>query len=84
MHFSSADEKQGKSRHVNGNGYLPSARLTLNAAKGRDKKQKIDITGMIGSSEDIERRIQEQLERPKAMFIEEGAVCRVIKRRGWT
>lgn len=29
---------------------------------------------MIGSAEDIERRIQEQLERPKAMFSEDGPV----------
>lgn len=44
------------------------------ASKGRDKKQKIDITGMIGSAEDIERRLQEQLGRPKAMFSEDGPV----------
>jgi hypothetical protein len=29
---------------------------------------------MIGSSEDIARRIEEQLERPKAMFADEGRV----------
>ena len=34
----------------------------------------IDITSMIGSNEDIERRIQEQLERPKAMFSDDGRV----------
>lgn len=66
--------QRGSSKQTNGNAYLPSSRLTFNAAKGREKKQKIDITDMIGSSEDIERRIQEQLERPKAMFSEDGPV----------
>jgi antiviral helicase SLH1 len=56
--------------------YLPSARLTVNAAKGKEKKQKIDLADMIGSSDDIARRIQEQLERPKAMFSEGGPVRR--------
>lgn len=34
---------------------------------------------MIGSAEDIERRIQEQLERPKAMFSEDGPVRRCLE-----
>lgn len=54
--------------------YLPSARLVVNAHKGKNKKKAIDITEMIGSNEDIARRIHEQLDRPKAMFVEEGAV----------
>lgn len=60
--------------------YLPSARLTVNAAKGKEKKHKIDLADMIGSSDDIARRIQEQLERPKAMFSEGGPV-RTRRRR---
>ena len=58
----------------NGNKYLPSSRLMVNAHKGKQKKKAIDITEMIGSSEDIARRIEEQLERPKAMFADEGRV----------
>lgn len=34
----------------------------------------IDITDVIGTAEDIEQRIQEQLNRPKAMFVEESQV----------
>jgi hypothetical protein len=60
--------------------YLPSARLTVNAAKGKEKKHKIDLADMIGSSDDIARRIQEQLERPKAMFSEGGPVRRQQRR----
>jgi len=54
--------------------YLPSARLTVTAAKGKDRKKIIDISDVIGSNEDIERRLQEQLERPKAFFSEDGPV----------
>lgn len=59
---------------ANGNKYLPSSRLVVNAHKGKQKKKAIDITEMIGSSEDIARRIEEQLDRPKAMFADEGRV----------
>lgn len=41
-------------------------------ATPRKRKGKIDITDVIGTAEDIERRIQEQLSRPKAMFVEES------------
>jgi hypothetical protein len=58
--------------------YLPSARLTVTAARGKDKKQIIDISDVIGTNEDIERRIQEQLERPKAMFSEDGPVTQLL------
>ncbi|ORY31658.1 Sec63 Brl domain-domain-containing protein [Naematelia encephala] len=61
--------RKGQSSRAN---YLPSARITLTAAKGREKKQYLDIADIIGSTEDIERRLQEQLERPKAMFSEGG------------
>lgn len=40
--------------------------------KPKARKGKIDITDLVGTPEDIERRIQEQLHRPKAMFAEEG------------
>lgn len=36
------------------------------------KNRKIDITDVLGTPEDIERRIQEQLSRPKAMFVDES------------
>ena len=35
----------------------------------------INITDVIGTNADIERRIQDQLDRPKAMFSEDGPVC---------
>ncbi|WWD19805.1 hypothetical protein CI109_104269 [Kwoniella shandongensis] len=53
-------------------GYLPTARMTVKSGKGKDRKQMINISDVIGSAEDIERRLQEQLERPKAMFSEGG------------
>jgi len=34
----------------------------------------INVTDMIGTDEDIERRLQEQLEGPKAMFAAEERV----------
>lgn len=40
--------------------------------KKRDKR--INVTDMIGTNEDIERRLQEQLEGPRAMFVEEERV----------
>ncbi|WWC91889.1 uncharacterized protein L201_006838 [Kwoniella dendrophila CBS 6074] len=52
--------------------YLPSNRMSVKAGKGKERKQQINISDVIGSAEDIERRIQEQLERPKAMFSEDG------------
>lgn len=52
--------------------------MTVTAAKGKGKKQIIDITDVIGTSTDIERRIQEQLERPKAMFHEDGPVSQFL------
>lgn len=74
--------KNGKQNgHTNKNGhssYLPSARLTLTASKGKDKKQKMNITDLLGTTEDIDRRIQDQLDRPKAMFHEDGPVRRHI------
>lgn len=42
--------------------------------QNKRRPNKIDITDVIGTPEDIERRIQEQLNRPKAMFVEEGKV----------
>ncbi len=58
--------------------YLPSAQLTFTASKGRNTqrggKQVLDLAGAIGTNEDIERRIEEQLNRPKAMFAEDGIV----------
>jgi antiviral helicase SLH1 len=57
-----------------GSRYLPSARLNVNATKGKMKKQAIDLTEMIGSSEDIARRIHAQLDKPKALFHEDGPV----------
>lgn len=38
----------------------------------------VNITDMIGTNADIERRIQEQLERPKAMFSDDDRVGRVL------
>ncbi|OCF34223.1 RNA helicase [Kwoniella heveanensis BCC8398] len=52
-------------------GYVPSGSRVTVKGKGKDKKT-INISDVIGSAEDIERRIQEQLERPKAMFSEGG------------
>ncbi|WWD03969.1 hypothetical protein V865_002029 [Kwoniella europaea PYCC6329] len=52
--------------------YLPTNRMSVRAGKGKERKHQIDISDVIGSAEDIERRIQEQLERPKAMFSEDG------------
>lgn len=66
----------------NGSKYLPSSRLMVNAHRGKQKKKAIDITEMIGSSEDIARRIEEQLERPKAMFADEGRVSPFSPWRG--
>lgn len=40
--------------------------------KSKPRKGKIDITDVVGTPEEIERRIQEQLHGPKAMFAEEG------------
>ncbi|WRT70052.1 uncharacterized protein IL334_007046 [Kwoniella shivajii] len=54
----------------NNNSY--HSRTTIRAGKGKDRKTHINISDVIGSAEDIERRIQEQLERPKAMFSEDG------------
>lgn len=54
--------------------YLPSSRLNVNATKGKQKKQAIDLSEMIGSAEDIARRIHEQLDKPKALFHEDGPV----------
>jgi antiviral helicase SLH1 len=51
----------------------------VTTAKGKEKKQRIDLSEMIGSSDDIARRIQEQLERTKAMFSEDGPVRRSVR-----
>lgn len=59
-----AGSKGGKKK-----GATPSA---SGHATPRKRKGKIDITDVIGTAEDIERRIQEQLNRPKAMFVEES------------
>ncbi|WVR09583.1 hypothetical protein IAU60_006653 [Kwoniella sp. DSM 27419] len=50
--------------------YYGGDRTPARSHKGKDRK--INISDVIGSAEDIERRIQEQLERPKAMFSEDG------------
>lgn len=50
--------------------------MTVNAAKGKEKKQMINLADAIGTNADIERRIQEQLERPKAMFSDDDRVGR--------
>ncbi|WWC72186.1 uncharacterized protein I206_106146 [Kwoniella pini CBS 10737] len=61
-----------RSRGTSTPNYLPNNRMTVKAGKGKEKKTQINISDVIGSAEDIERRIQEQLERPKAMFSEDG------------
>jgi antiviral helicase SLH1 len=61
-------------------GYLPSSRISVTAAKGKEKKQMINITDVIGTNADIERRIQEQLERPKAMFSDDDRVGEILNR----
>lgn len=48
------------------------------------RPNKIDITDVIGTPEDIERRIQEQLNRPKAMFAEEGRVSYLTSSGAYT
>ncbi|KAL1410863.1 putative steryl acetyl hydrolase mug81 [Vanrija albida] len=48
------------------------------AQPSKTGRKKIDITDIIGTNEDIERRIQEQLHRPKAMFVDESQQ-RVVK-----
>lgn len=65
----------------NGSRYLPSARLNVNATKGKAKKQPINVLEMIGSSEDITRRLHEQLDGPKTLFSEDGPVCLQLLRR---
>ncbi|BEI88967.1 uncharacterized protein CcaverHIS019_0203290 [Cutaneotrichosporon cavernicola] len=47
-------------------------RKPAKVVQNKRRPNKIDITDVIGTPEDIERRIQEQLNRPKAMFAEEG------------
>jgi antiviral helicase SLH1 len=51
--------------------YRARAEPTQNKGKG---KKGVDLADVIGSMEDIERRMQEQLGREKAMFTEEGLV----------
>ncbi|WWC64778.1 uncharacterized protein I303_107390 [Kwoniella dejecticola CBS 10117] len=63
-----------RSKGSNTPNYLLNSRMSMSvrAGKGKDKKTHINISDVIGSAEDIERRIQEQLDRPKAMFSEDG------------
>ena len=43
-------------------------------SKPKRKEKRINVTDIIGTNEDIERRLQEQLEGPKAMFVDEERV----------
>ena len=57
-------------------GFIQPGQMTVQMqGRGkRDKKRQVDISDIIGSAEDIERRLQEQLEQPRAMFSEDGPV----------
>jgi hypothetical protein len=54
----------------------PSHNIYARPGGGRQKKKdrRINVTDMIGTDEDIERRLQEQLEGPKEMFSAEERV----------
>ncbi|EIW72173.1 hypothetical protein TREMEDRAFT_70643 [Tremella mesenterica DSM 1558] len=60
------DKTNGRS----GPTYNPTTRMTLSAQpRGKkEKKKHVDISDIVGSAADIERRLQEQLEKPKPMF----------------
>ncbi|KAK8853378.1 hypothetical protein IAR55_004082 [Kwoniella newhampshirensis] len=69
---SSLTHPHSASTVIDKTGYLPTARMTVKSGKGKERRQMVNISDVIGSAEDIERRLQEQLERPKAMFSEGG------------
>jgi len=54
-------------------GPAPAGKKKQHKPQHKGRKM-IDITDVIGTPEDIERRIQEQLNRPKAMFVDESQV----------
>ncbi|WVO18470.1 hypothetical protein L204_106187 [Cryptococcus depauperatus] len=51
--------------------YVPNNRMVVKG-KFKDHKKVLDISDIVGSAEDISRRLQEQLEGPKRMFSEGG------------
>ena len=57
-------------------GFIQPGQMTVQMqGRGkRDKKRQVDISDIIGSAEDIERRLQDQLEQPRAMFSGDGPV----------
>ncbi|ODN73401.1 hypothetical protein L202_07927 [Cryptococcus amylolentus CBS 6039] len=51
--------------------YVPNTRMVVKG-KFKDKKKVLDISDLVGSAEDISKRLQQQVEGPKAMFSEDG------------
>lgn len=70
---SEQDKNEARPVQTDKPAYLPNARMTVKK-KVKDKKKVIDISDIVGSAEDINRRLQEQIEGPKAMFSEDGPV----------
>lgn len=70
---SEQDKNEARPVQTDKPAYLPNARMTVKK-KVKDKKKVIDISDMVGSAEDINRRLHEQIEGPKAMFSEDGPV----------
>lgn len=67
------DKKEARPVQMDKPAYLPNARMTVKG-KVKDRKKIIDISDIVGSAEDINKRLQEQIEGPKAMFSEDGPV----------
>lgn len=74
---SAQDKKEAKPALMDKPTYLPNARMTVKG-KVKDRKKIIDISDIVGSAEDINKRLQEQIEGPKAMFSEDGPVSRSL------
>ncbi|KIR71630.1 RNA helicase [Cryptococcus deuterogattii CA1014] len=68
---SEQDKNEARPVQTDKPSYLPNARMTVKK-KVKDWKKVIDISDIVGSAEDINRRLQEQIEGPKAMFSEDG------------
>lgn len=73
--YSSADAAQKAKKTGAIPAYLHSSKIqvTTTQRKGRGKKEVFDLRA-IGSAEDVEQRLQAQLNGPRAMFSSEGAV----------
>ncbi|KIR59260.1 RNA helicase [Cryptococcus bacillisporus CA1873] len=68
---SEQDKNEARPVQTDKPAYLPNARMAVKK-KVKDKKKVIDISDIVGSAEDIKRRLQEQIEGPNAMFSEDG------------